>query len=295
MPSSRRIERATHEDVGFRVLSGNAHPDHDTIAEFRRRFLSELSGLFVQVLVLCRRAGLIKMGHVALDGTKVKANASRHKAMNYGRMKLAEADLEGEVKRLLAEAERVDAEEDAKYGRGKRGDELSAELARRESRLRKIREAKEALEREAREKHVEKGSGNDDDGDPSGGAAKPGSKQETPPEKAQRNFTDPESRIMLDGATKSFVQAYNAQVGVDARAQVIVAAEVTQNANDKKELVPPLEQVEANTGQMPTKASADSGYFGEAALNDARISSVDLYVPPDRHRHAQPSPAPRRT
>ena len=149
--SSRRIERATYEDVAFRYLAADQHPDHDTIAAFRQEHLAALAQLFVQVLQLCQWAGLVKLGHVALDGTKIKANASKHKAMSYERMGEAEKKLEEEVKALLQEAERVDAEEDGKYGKGKRGDELPEELARRESRLKKIREAKAALEAEAKE------------------------------------------------------------------------------------------------------------------------------------------------
>src|ERR1022692_4251685 len=149
--SSRRIERATYEDVAFRYLAADQHPDHDTIATFRQEQLTPLAQLFVQVLQLCQRAGLVKLGHVALDGTKIKANASKHKAMSYERMEKAEKELEKEVQALLAEAARVDAEEDGKYGKGKRGDELPKELARREGRLEKIREAKAALEQEAKE------------------------------------------------------------------------------------------------------------------------------------------------
>ena len=151
-PSSRRIERATYEEVAFRVLAGDQHPDHDCIAEFRKQHLQALAGLFVQVLRLCQEAGLVRLGHVAIDGTKVKANASKHKAMSYERMAEAENKLEEQVAQLLAQAERVDAQQDEEHGRGKRGDELPAELKRREQRLRKIREAKAALEREAKEK-----------------------------------------------------------------------------------------------------------------------------------------------
>src|SRR5208282_131676 len=149
--SSRRIERATYEDVAFRYLAADQHPDHDTIAAFRQEQLAPLGQLFVQVLQLCQRAGLVKLGHVALDGTKIKANASKHKAMSYARMEKAEKELEAEVRGLLQEAAWVDAEEDGKYGKGRRGDELPKERARRESRLEKIREAKAALEQEAKE------------------------------------------------------------------------------------------------------------------------------------------------
>jgi transposase len=229
--SSRRIERATYEDVAFRYLAADQHPDHDTIAAFRQEQLTPLAQLFVQVLQLCRRAGLVKLGHVALDGTKIKANASKHKAMSYERMEKAEKELAAEVQALLAEAARVDAEEDGKYGKGKRGDELPKELARREGRLEKIREAKAALEQEAKEaaekKQAEVASQlkerekqERERGRRFGGRPRqaPDPQEAKPEPKAQRNFTDPESRIMKDGATKEFVQAYNAQAAVDSHA-----------------------------------------------------------------------------
>jgi transposase len=301
--SSRRIERATYEDVGFRYLAADQHPDHDTIANFRKEHLAALSQLFVQVLRLCQQAGMVKLGHVALDGTKVKANASKHKAMSYERMEEAEKKLEAEVKALLEEAARVDAEEDGKYGKGKRGDELPAELQRRETRLAKIREAQATLEREARERaeqekvrvearlkereQQEAERGRKFGGHPPG---VPDPEQAKPDPQAQRNFTDPDSRIMKDGATKEFVQAYNAQAAVDSQAQVIVAAEVTQEANDKKQLVPMMEQVKIVTGSQPQHATADSGYFSEANVTDPRLEGIDLLVAPDRQKHSQEGP-----
>ena len=271
VPGSRRIERATYEDVAFRYLAADQHPDHTTIADFRQEHLASLSQLFVQVLRLCQRAGLVKLGHVALDGTKVKANASKHKAMSYERMGEAEKKLEEEVKALLAEAARVDAEEDGKYGKGKRGDELPEELARRERRLAKIGEAKAALEEEAREaakkkqaeveaKLREREKQEEERGRKLGGRPPQASdpEQAKPEPKAQRNFTDPDSRIMKDGATKEFVQGYNAQAAVDSQAQVIVAASVTQEANDKKQLVPMLEEVEVMTGSKPQRIAGIS-------------------------------------
>jgi transposase len=304
-PSSRKIERATHEEVPFRVLSAGNHPDHDSIASFRQRHLTALSGLFLQVLNLCREAGLVKLGHVSLDGTKVKANASKHKAMSYGRMEKAEAELVAQIEALLKEAERVDSEEDAKYGKGKRGDELPDELARRESRLRKIREAKAALEKKAREeaekkaeqvrrqneerKRKEEQRGRKFAGRP---AQEPDPDQATPEPKAQRNFTDPQSRIMKDGASKSFEQCYNAQAVVDEKSQIIVASDVTQQTNDKQQLIPMMKQAQANTGAKPAILSADAGYFSEDNLTDEQLEGVDLYVPPDRQKHGeQPSPA----
>jgi transposase len=308
--SSRRMERATYEDVAFRYLAADEHPDHDTIADFRKAHSVALSQLFVQVLRLCPQAGLVKLGHVALDGTKMKASASKHKAMSYERMGETEKKLEAEVKALLEEAARVDAEEDGKYGKGKRGDELPAELQRRETRLAKIREAKAALEREAREQAEkeraqvearlkERAQQEGERGRKFGGRPPeaPDPEKAKPEAKAQRNFTDPDSRIMKDGATKEFVQAYNAQAAVDSEAQVIVAASVTQEANDKKQLVPLLEQVKIVTGSKPQQATADSGYFSEANVADARLVGIDLLVSPDRQKHgiempARPGPPP---
>jgi transposase len=303
-PSSRQIERATDEEVPYRVLAANQHPDHDSIAAFRQQHLQALAGLFTDVLALCRQAGLVQLGHVALDGTKVLANASKHKAMSYGRMGEAERKLEQEVAALLAQAQQVDAAEDTQYGKGKRGDELPAELARRESRLAKIREAKAALEAEAKvqaakaavaaqAKHAERERQAADTGrKPTGRPPKiPDATQATPPPKAQRNFTDPDSRIMKDGATKGFVQAYNAQAAVDGAAQVIVAAAVTQDANDKRQLVPMLTQVTGNCGQPPTAASADAGYFSDTSVTAKTLQGMALYVPPDRQKHGECAPA----
>ncbi len=299
--SSRRIERATWESVPFRVLTADQHPDHATIAEFRRRHLVALSGLFTQILALCREAGLVKLGHVALDGTKVRANASKHKAMSYERMEKAEAELQAEVDRLLAEAERVDAEEDAAFGKGRRGDELPEGLRRRASRLEKIREAKAALEAEARERAAEERK------EYEAKQAKPkerggrGRPPAPPPEepvvepKAQRNFTDPDSRIMQDGATKSFAQCYNAQAAVDAKAQVIVAARVTQASNDKEQLEPLIGEIAANTeGEKPRRASADAGYFSEANVEFLEKEKIDGHIATGRMKHGERAePAPR--
>ncbi len=215
LTSSRKLEKATYESVPFRVLAANQHPDHATIAEFRRRHLEALARLFVQVLRLCEKAGLVRLGHVALDGTKLRANASKHKAMSYGRMEEKVRELESQVADLLAAAEAVDQAEDAEHG-SRRGDELPEELRFRQQRLEKIRQAKAALEAEARaaaqrlreEKEAKTG-------DPEPPAPEPA----RPAEKAQRNFTDPDSRIMRDGATKSFEQSYNCQAVVDSEAQ----------------------------------------------------------------------------
>jgi transposase len=300
--SSRKIERATYRDVAFRVLAGDQHPDHDSIAEFRKRHLGALAAVFVQVLRLCQAAGLVTLGHVALDGTKLKANASKHKAMSYGRMEESERRLEGEVRALLEQAQQVDAAEDVQYGPGRRGDELPVELARRESRLAKIRAAKAALEQEAKALAAHEAEAaraklaarahrvGSAKGKP---AQVPDPEQARPAPTAQRNFTDPESRIMVDGATKEFVQGYNAQAAVDSQAQVIVACGVTQAAGDVGQFGPMLDQVAAHLGHLPVQVTADAGYFSEANLTAPQFAAIDFYVPPDRHPHGRDAAAGR--
>jgi transposase len=293
-PSSRRIERATYEEVAFRVLTGDQHPDHDSIAEFRRRHLEALSALFVQVLRLCQAAGLVSLGHVALDGTKLKANASKHKAMSYARMTDAERRLEAEVRRLLDEAERVDAAEDAQFGRGRRGDEWPEELRRRETRLAKIRAAKAALEAEARERgrqakteaEARAAAQAQRTGRRKGHAVQiPDPTQARPAPTAQRNFTDPDSRIMKDGATNAFVQGYNAQAAVDGHRHIIVACTLTASATDVEHFGELLAGTIRNTGQTPTVLTADAGYFSEANVALAQAAGSDAFIPPDRDSH----------
>lgn len=299
--SSRRIETATYHSVPFRVVTADQHPDHDTIATFRKRHLKALSGLFVQVLRLCQKVGMVKLGHVALDGTKVRANASKHKAMSYGRMEKKAQQLEEEVARLLAEAESVDAGEDARYGKGKRGDELPEELRFKQSRLQKIQEAMTSLEQEAeaetqgrREEIRGQQEAREKEGHGRRGR-KPKEPSGRPDPKAQRNFTDPESRIMKEGATGSFEQCYNCQAAVDEKAQVIVAATVTQQPNDKEQLKPVLEKLEENTGgKKPRTVSADAGYFSEANATHCALEGIDAYLATQKHRHSRASPpAPR--
>jgi len=267
------------------VLAANQHPDHDTICSFRRRHLQALSRLFVQVLQLCREAGLLKLGHVAVDGTKVQANASKHKAMSYGRMKQEIARLEAEVQQLLERAEAVDAEEDARYGEGNRGDELPEELRFRQKRLERIRQAKAALEGQAQ---TEAAGGSADEDDPPSAADKQPAAE--PADSAQRNFTDPDSRIMRDNSRKSFEQCYNCQAAVDDKAQVIVAAEVTQDANDKGQVEPLAEQMRENTGDNPKQLSADAGYFSEANVSYLSETGIEAYVATRRMKHSDPQP-----
>ena len=299
--SSRKIEARTYEEVAFRYLSADQHPDHDTIAEFRKRHLEALAGLFTQALLLCEKAGLVNLGHVSIDGTKIKANASQHKAMSYGRMGETEARLKEEIEALLKQAEATDAAEDAQYGKGRRGEELPEELRRGESRLKKIAEAKAELEREAREKAEQERAEaeaklaarreqEERTGKKKGGRKPqvPDPEQAQPDAKAQRNFTDPDSRIMPDGANKgSFVQGYNAQAAVDATAQVIVAAEVTQDTTDNHQLLPMLDQVEENLGRKPDAASADAGYFSQANVTDASVAEIDLHIATGRDKHEE--------
>jgi len=293
--SSRRIEQKTYEDVAFRVLSCDSHPDHSRISDFRKRHLGSISHLFVQVLEICKEAGLVKLGCVALDGTKMKANASRHRAMSYERMVKKENELVREVEELLNEAAALDEQEDKKYGKGKRGNELPEELKFKERRLAKIREAKQALEEEAREEAARKGRNGKDGRPPDDGASGPSQTPEVKPKPTkQRNFTDPDSRIMLDGATKSFAQAYNAQAAVDCDSQVIVCADVTQQANDKQQLLPMLEQIEENLGEIPDRALADAGYFSEEAVKSVATGFTQPFIPRERTKHSDPpDPAPR--
>ena len=299
--SSRKIEGRTYEDVAFRYLSGDQHPDHDTFAEFRKRHLEALAGLFTQALLLCEKAGLVKLGHVSIDGSKIKANASKHKAMSYARMSETEARLKAEIDALLQQAETTDTAEDAQYGKGRRGDELPTELARRESRLKKIAAAKAELEQEAREKaeqqraEVEGKLAARREEEQRTGKKKRGREPQVPdPDKvqpeatAQRNFTDSESRIMPDGANKgSFLQGYNAQAAVDSTAQVIVAADVTQQTVDTHQLLPMLQQVEQNLGRKPRAASADTGYWSEANATDASVAGIDLHIATGRDKHEE--------
>ena len=300
LPSSRKIEKATYELIPFRVLTADQHPDHDTIAEFRRRHLEALAGLFIQVLRLCQKAGLVKLGHVSLDGTKVRANASKHKAMSYARMEKSVVELEAEVKRLLAEAEATDEAEDDRYGKDRHGDELPEELRYKQGRLAKIKEAKEALERESRERAQEQRLEQDNkrqqretSGEHRG--RPPKAPSEKPEGKAQHNFTDPESRIMKDGATKAFEQCYNCQAAVDDHAQVIVATRVSQEANDKQQLKPVVEKLKSNLdGNKPVRMTTDSGYFSEDNVTYLVQEQIDGYVATGRIKHGdQPLPVPR--
>jgi len=303
--SSRALERATHRDVAVRMLCAGQHPDYRSIARFRARHLKALSELFVQALRLCAESGLVKLGRLALDGTKLRANASRHKAMSYERMTKKETELESEIAELraqatalLEEAAAIDDAEDELYGADRRGDELPDELVRRESRLARLREAKAALEAQAREREERRRSE----------MAAEGRTPRTPPDGRdpfapkptdQRNFTDPESKIMKasDGA---FHQSYNAQAIVDEHAQVILSADASNQAPDTPQLEAALDQLAENLEaieiELPANAAltADAGYFSEDNVKAAQDHGLDAYIATGRTKHSDPPPiAPR--
>jgi transposase len=296
VPSSRKIEKRTYEDIAFHVIAAGQHPDHVRISEFRRRHLGALAELFIQVLQLCRKAGLVKLGHVALDGTKMKANASKHKAMSYDRMGKDEEKLKQKVQELLDAAEQADAEEDSRYGTDRRGDELPEELRRATTRLARIRALKAELEAEAKEQQ-QAVQGKDDEPPASGGSTDlpehqvPTTKDGTPTDKAQRNFTDGDSRIMK--SADGFVQGYNAQAVVDEDHQIIVAQAVTNQPPDVQHLPPMLEQTIANCEQTPDKISSDAGYFSEDNVAYSLNQDVDPYIATGRRKHHEPPPVVR--
>ena len=279
--SSREVERRCYTDVAFRWLSANASPDYRSIARFRRRHLSSLSDLFSQVLLLCFEAGLVKLGRVALDGTKLRASANKHKAMSYDRLGPKIEQIEAEVAAILAEAEAIDAREDQVFGEDRRGDELPAELARRETRLAKLRAAKKAIEADAADKAGKKAAENAAkdglDEDEIAKVAEVAAEKARPEKTTQRNFTDPEARMMK--TNEGFQYAYNAQAVVDEESQVIIAAEITQQAGDVGQLLPMIaaarESIEAiGIETSPKVILADAGYCSEDNL--ARLEKDDI-------------------
>ena len=274
--SSRRLGQRLQEDMGFRVLAAGNQPDFRTLSDFRKIHLGRLQGLFEQVLRIALELGAMKLGRVAIDGSKVKANASKHKAMSYQRMKEQEQRLREEVRRLLQQAEAIDAEEDAQYGTDKLGDDLPAELHRREERSRRIGEAKRALEERARAEAEAEGKDEEE--------------QETvkPAPKTQYNFSDPESRILK--GPDGFLQGYNAQIAVEPALQLIVGQGVTQEANDKRQLLPMLLKVKEQSGQQPNAVLADNGYLSEENLQGAARMQVEAYVAAGKQKHHQSIP-----
>jgi transposase len=277
--SSRRIARGCEERLDFAAVTAMQRPDFRTISDFRKRHSEALRGLFVQVLQLCREAGLVKLGHVALDGTKIKANASKHKAMSYARMVEAEPKLAAEVADWLKTAGQVDRAEDRQHGAERRGDETPDWVANKQRRLEKIREAKAALEAEARAAAADPPSGR--------GKEPPG----TPPSKAQRNFTDPQSRIMK--TKDGFIQGFNAQAAVDAEAQVIVAETLSNQGSDCPQLMGLVEQITTNLAAAPEQVSADAGYCSEDNLAALESRKIDAHIATGRQKHGAPAPGAR--
>ena len=279
--SSRRIAKACIERVDFMMIVAHDAPDFRTISDFRKRHLSVLANLFLQVLMLAEKAGLAKLGHVALDGTKIKANASKHKAMSYERMKMREAELRAEVDRWLKAAEAADAQEDERHG-ASRGDEMPVWVADKQKRLAKIREAKQALEAEAEAVAVAKAEAERvaeekrkvENRKRSG--PRPRAPSNEPDPKAQRNFTDPDSRVLL--TKDGFIQGYNAQAAVDQTNQIIVAHGLTQSMSDCPQLVPLVDGVRANLGRKPKEVSADAGYCSEGNLRALATRKIHAYI-----------------
>lgn len=283
--SSRRVERALYEDVGFRVLAANQQPDFWTLNQFRSRHMPVLKSLFVQTIRLGQRAGLLALKQVAVDGTKVKANASKHAAMSYKRMSSEEKRLQAEVDRYFEEAEAIDAEEDREFGK-RRGNELPEHLNTPGKRLEAIRRAKRELEEEAKERaraeQDERRRKAEEEGRPFYPRSDPDKAKPSP--KSQRNFTDPDSRIMVNG-DKAFVQAYNAQLAVDVDSQLIVAADLSNLAPDAPHLTALVDQVLANTGDIPNEVSADAGYFSEENIRHIEALPTEALIPPERLPH----------
>ena len=305
MTSSRRIEKATYEDLAIRYLAADQHPDHDTIAAFRQEHLQELGSLFADALGLCRRAGLVKLGNVALDGTKLQANASRQQSFSHDRLSEQERRMQEQIDQLLQQAQQTDQEEDEGYGKGRSGDELPPELADAGRRLQKIREAKLALEQEAAQALEE--AQRDDSNAGRRGRPHKGEEPVSLAERARRkkrlqrarrnaqqptrqfNFTDPDSRVMRDNGLGCFVQGYNAQIAVDSQAQVIIAADVTQQVVDRSQLLPMCERIRESVGSLPPVLSADAGYWDTLSIEDPALCGTELLVAPDAtHRWAKP-------
>ena len=304
--SSRRMERATYDDVAFRYLAADQHPDHDTIAAFRQQHIAALAGLFVQALRLCQQAGLVKLGNVAIDGTKIMANASTRRSLPYQKLCEREQYWQQMVDRLLAEAQRTDEQEDQRYGKGQPADPLPAELAHAHSRREKLRQAKAELEREARQRleELQRMAPCRKRGRPAKGVHPPPrnvrrenarkqlrrARRNAAAPSRQYNFVDPDSRVMLDNGRKCFVQGYNAQVAADSHAQVIVAAELTQQTTDRRQLVPMARAIREAPGAVPECLVADAGYWDTVSLQDAALAGIDVLVSPDSQ--AQPPGAP---
>ncbi len=298
--SSRKVEQATYDNVAFRYLSADQHPDHDTLAAFRQQHLQTLADLFVQALRLCQKAGLVKLGNVSIDGTKMKANASAWRSMNYQKLSEREQHWRAEVARLLSQAQQMDREEDQRVGSTQPGDRLPDELANAQKRLQRLQHAKAELEREAQAelKAISASLPPRKPGRPKKAeqtSQQPDNRKQRETDKKRRlrakknaaapsrryNFVDPDSRLMKGGGQGGLMQAYNAQIAVDSHAQIIVAAELTQQAFDCQQLLPMVKSLRSTVQGLPTTITADAGYWNTRSMLDPSLNGIEMLVPPD--------------
>ncbi len=297
--TSRKIEERLHLDLAFRYLAAGHFPDHVTIARFRDKHLDNLNNLFVQVLMMCKKLGLVKLGKVAIDGTKIQANASKRKTKNYKAIKKEYDELENEVRKLFQEAQKADQREDERYGKDKRGDELPNNLESKKERLKELKRVKAQMEKEAEilaEEKATKIKEREDEEKRTGKkkrGRKPKPKSEAPGKKVRHNFTDPDSRLMKDNGTKAFIQGFNCQNVVDTDSQIVLSCDVTQDANDKHQAIPmvnELVEIFKLLGINPKdvvpeiKLLLDAGYFTEADLKKLIVEGWDIYTSPDSSR-----------
>jgi transposase len=309
--SSRKIEQATHDNVAFRYLSADQHPDHDTLAAFRQQHLEALAGLFVQALRLCQKAGLVKLGNVAIDGTKIKANASTRRSVGYEKISEREQHWRSEVERLLNQAQQTDQDEDQRFGVGQPADPLPDDLASAQKRLQRLQQARTELEQEAKEQL--QAAVNDLPLRKAGRPSKAEQASKTTKSRQQRdketkrriraaknaaapsrqyNFVDADSRVMKDNGPKAFVQGYNVQIAVDAHAQIIVAAEITQQTTDRQQLVPRVKSVRSSAQATPETITADAGYWDTTSLLDPSLQGIQVLVTPDSNPQPPGAPLP---
>jgi len=309
--SSRKIEQATHDNVAFRYLSADQHPDHDTLAAFRQQHLEALAGLFVQALRLCQKAGLVKLGNVAIDGTKIKANASTRRSVGYEKISEREQHWRSEVERLLNQAQQTDQDEDQRFGVGQPADPLPDDLASAQKRLRRLQQARTELEQEAKEQLQAavndlplRKAGRPNKAEQASKTTK--SRQQRDKETKRRiraaknaaapsrqyNFVDADSRVMKDNGPKAFVQGYNVQIAVDAHAQIIVAAEITQQTTDRQQLVPLVKSVRSSAQATPETITADAGYWDTTSLLDPSLQGIQVLVTPDSNPQPPGAPLP---
>jgi transposase len=311
--SSRKLEQATHDNVAFRYLSADQHPDHDTLAAFRQEHLEALAGLFVQALRLCQKAGLVKLGNVAIDGSKIKANASTRRSVGYEKISEREQHWRSEVERLLNQAQQTDQEEDQRFGAGQPADPLPDDLANAQKRLQRLQHAKRELEQEAKEQL--QAAINDLPQRKAGRPSKAEQASQTGKSRQQRdketkrriraeknaaapsrqyNFVDADSRVMKDNGQKAFVQGYNVQIAVDSHAQIIVAAEITQQTTDRQQLVPLVKSIRSTTQATPQAIVADAGYWDTTSLLDPSLQGIQVLVTPDSSPQPPGAPLPPR-